>query len=160
MMPVYSLKRRRLWASWWLRRDIFGRWFCAHLCPLKRVNSVLHNPVQQSWNDGRFERGQTNFRQRYINRRIRFPNSIVKKVNEAALSKDVLHYFCKILAVAMIKDGVHYELMGIMQGKVIGKTMVMDSSHYQCKDACNARNSAAEYMVQYTTGSERVRRLG
>ncbi|KAF9269269.1 Mov34-domain-containing protein [Marasmius fiardii PR-910] len=94
-----------------------------------------------------------------------------RKVNDAAPWKQDPQYFkkCKISAVALIKmviharSGVPYEIMGMMQGKVIGTTMViMDSFALPVQGTetrVNAGNEAAEYMVQYTTGSERVGRL-
>ncbi|KAG7094179.1 hypothetical protein E1B28_007788 [Marasmius oreades] len=102
---------------------------------------------------------------------FKFDREEQKKVIDAALWKDDPHYFkqCKISAVALIKmviharSGVPYEIMGMMQGKVIGTTMViMDSFALPVQGTetrVNAGNEAAEYMVQYTTGSERVGRL-
>ena len=98
------------------------------------------------------------------------------------------HYFkiCKISAVAIIKmvcrrpvaysnaadrirqviharSGVPYEIMGLMQGKVMGDTLViMDSFALPVQGTetrVNAANEANEYMVQYLTESERVRFL-
>jgi len=95
------------------------------------------------------------------------------------------HYFktCKISAVAIIKmvrrpimaysdatdhilqviharSGVPYEIMGLMQGKVMGDTLViMDSFALPVQGTetrVNAANEANEYMVQYLTESERV----
>ncbi|ESK84340.1 cop9 signalosome complex subunit 5 [Moniliophthora roreri MCA 2997] len=94
-----------------------------------------------------------------------------RKIVNAAPWKEDPHYFkkCKISAVALIKmviharSGVPYEIMGMMQGKIIGTTMViMDSFALPVQGTetrVNAGNEAAEYMVQYTTGSEQVGRL-
>ena len=101
-------------------------------------------------------------------------------------TRDSPHYFktCKISAVAIIKmvcrppvanletadrtlqviharSGVPYEIMGLMQGKVMGDTLViMDSFALPVQGTetrVNAANEANEYMVQYLTESERVR---
>ena len=101
------------------------------------------------------------------------------------MSKSSPHYFktCKISAVAIIKmvsrqtavcwdavdcilqviharSGVPYEIMGLMQGKVMGDTLViMDSFALPVQGTetrVNAANEANEYMVQYLTESERV----
>ncbi|KAH9852444.1 Mov34-domain-containing protein [Lenzites betulinus] len=81
------------------------------------------------------------------------------------------HYFkvCKISAVALIKMAIHarsgvpYEIMGIMQGKVIGNALVIIDSFalpvQGTETRVNAANEANEYMVQYVQGSEQVSRL-
>jgi len=81
------------------------------------------------------------------------------------------HYFktCKISAVALIKmviharSGVPWEIMGLMQGKVIGHSIViMDSFALPVQGTetrVNAANEANEYMVQYVQESEKVGRL-
>ncbi|RDX54713.1 Mov34-domain-containing protein [Lentinus brumalis] len=81
------------------------------------------------------------------------------------------HYFkvCKISAVALIKMAIHarsgvpYEIMGIMQGKVVGKALVIIDSFalpvQGTETRVNAANEANEYMVQYVQGSEQVQRL-
>ncbi|KAI9065609.1 Mov34-domain-containing protein [Trametes sanguinea] len=81
------------------------------------------------------------------------------------------HYFkvCKISAVALIKMAIHarsgvpYEIMGIMQGKVVGNALVIVDSFalpvQGTETRVNAQNEANEYMVQYVQGSERVSRL-
>ncbi|KAL0069026.1 COP9 signalosome catalytic subunit rri1 [Marasmius tenuissimus] len=91
-----------------------------------------------------------------------------KRINDAAPWKNDPHYFkkCKISAVALIKmviharSGVPYEIMGMMQGKIIGTTMViMDSFALPVQGTetrVNAGNEAAEYMVQYMEGSGKV----
>lgn len=78
------------------------------------------------------------------------------------------HFFktCRISAVALIKmviharSGVPYEIMGMMQGKVVGNTMVIIDSFalpvQGTETRVNAANEAYEYMVQYIQGSERV----
>ncbi|KAK1221326.1 COP9 signalosome catalytic subunit rri1 [Marasmius sp. AFHP31] len=94
-----------------------------------------------------------------------------RRINDAAPWKNDPHYFkkCKISAVALIKmviharSGVPYEIMGMMQGKIIGTTMViMDSFALPVQGTetrVNAGNEAAEYMVQYMEGSGKVGRL-
>ncbi|KAL0571024.1 COP9 signalosome catalytic subunit rri1 [Marasmius crinis-equi] len=111
-----------------------------------------------------------------------------KKIDSAAPWESDPHYFkkCKISAVALIKmvgslfhswksywkvllqviharSGVPYEIMGMMQGKVMGTTMViMDSFALPVQGTetrVNAGNEAAEYMVQYNEGSKQVGRL-
>ncbi|KAI0037234.1 Mov34-domain-containing protein [Vararia minispora EC-137] len=91
-------------------------------------------------------------------------------LNEAPWTKDP-HYFksCKISAVALVKmviharSGVPYEIMGLMQGKVVGKSLViMDSFALPVQGTetrVNAGNEASEYMVQYQAESEKVGRL-
>ncbi|GBE87458.1 Mov34-domain-containing protein [Sparassis latifolia] len=81
------------------------------------------------------------------------------------------HYFkvCKISAVALIKmviharSGVPHEIMGMMQGKVVGNALVIVDSFalpvQGTETRVNAANEAYEYMVQYVEGSERVGRL-
>ncbi|KAI5888205.1 Mov34-domain-containing protein [Schizophyllum commune H4-8] len=93
-----------------------------------------------------------------------------RKINrEAPWSKDP-HYFklCKISAVALIKmviharSGVPHEIMGLMQGKVMGTTLViMDSFALPVQGTetrVNAANEANEYMVEYIQGSEKAQR--
>ena len=59
------------------------------------------------------------------------------------------------------RSGVPYEIMGIMQGKVVGKALVIIDSFalpvQGTETRVNAANEANEYMVQYVQGSERVR---
>ncbi|KAI0360499.1 Mov34-domain-containing protein [Trametes cingulata] len=90
--------------------------------------------------------------------------------NERPWARDP-HYFkvCKISAVALIKMAIHarsgvpYEIMGIMQGKVMGNALVVVDSFalpvQGTETRVNAQNEANEYMVQYVQGSERVSRL-
>ncbi|TRM59599.1 JAB1/Mov34/MPN/PAD-1 ubiquitin protease-domain-containing protein [Schizophyllum amplum] len=93
-----------------------------------------------------------------------------RKINrEAPWAKDP-HYFklCKISAVALIKmviharSGVPHEIMGLMQGKVMGTTLViMDSFALPVQGTetrVNAANEANEYMVEYIQGSEKAQR--
>jgi len=65
-----------------------------------------------------------------------------------------------ILQVIHARSGVPYEIMGLMQGKVMGDTLViMDSFALPVQGTetrVNAANEANEYMVQYLTESERV----
>lgn len=66
----------------------------------------------------------------------------------------------RILQVIHARSGVPYEIMGLMQGKVMGDTLViMDSFALPVQGTetrVNAANEANEYMVQYLTESERV----
>ena len=59
------------------------------------------------------------------------------------------------------RSGVPYEIMGIMQGKVVGNALVIVDSFalpvQGTETRVNAANEANEYMVQYVEGSERVR---
>nr|GAT57603.1 predicted protein [Mycena chlorophos] len=94
-----------------------------------------------------------------------------RRINrEAPWSKDP-HYFksCKISAVALIKmviharSGVPHEIMGLMQGKVVGNALViMDSFALPVQGTetrVNAANEANEYMVEYIEKSEKAGRL-
>ena len=53
--------------------------------------------------------------------------------------------------------------MGLMQGKVVGSSLVIIDSFalpvQGTETRVNAQNEANEYMVQYIQGSERVRSL-
>jgi len=94
-----------------------------------------------------------------------------RKILRAEPWKSDPHYFktCKISAVALIKmviharSGVPYEIMGLMQGKVVGTSLViMDSFALPVQGTetrVNAANEANEYMVQYIASCERVGRL-
>jgi len=101
----------------------------------------------------------------------RFDAEANKKFNqEMPWTKDP-HYFkvCKISAVALIKmviharSGVPHEIMGLMQGKAIGNTIViMDSFALPVQGTetrVNAQNEANEYMVEYIQESEKAGRL-
>ena len=59
------------------------------------------------------------------------------------------------------RSGVPHEIMGLMQGKVMGTTLViMDSFALPVQGTetrVNAANEANEYMVEYIQGSEKVR---
>ena len=59
------------------------------------------------------------------------------------------------------RSGVPHEIMGLMQGKVIGTSLVIIDSFalpvQGTETRVNAQNEANEYMVQYIQGSERVR---
>ncbi|KAI0038306.1 hypothetical protein FA95DRAFT_1233577 [Auriscalpium vulgare] len=61
------------------------------------------------------------------------------------------------------RDRVPHEIMGLMQGKVVGDSLViiMDSFALPVQGTetrVNAANEANEYMVQYIQESEKVRR--
>lgn len=60
------------------------------------------------------------------------------------------------------RSGVPHEIMGLMQGKVIGNSLViMDSFALPVQGTetrVNAANEANEYMVEYIEKSEKVRR--
>jgi len=91
-------------------------------------------------------------------------------LQQAPWDKDP-HYFksCKISAVALIKmviharSGVPHEIMGLMQGKVVGNSIViMDSFALPVQGTetrVNAANEANEYMVTYIQECEKVKRL-
>ena len=59
------------------------------------------------------------------------------------------------------RSGVPHEIMGLMQGRVMGTTLViMDSFALPVQGTetrVNAANEANEYMVEYIQGSEKVR---
>jgi COP9 signalosome complex subunit 5 len=61
------------------------------------------------------------------------------------------------------RSGVPWEIMGLMQGKVVGHSLViMDSFALPVQGTetrVNAANEANEYMVQYIQESEKVRHL-
>uniref|UniRef100_A0A8H8CFE3 COP9 signalosome complex subunit 5 n=1 Tax=Psilocybe cubensis TaxID=181762 RepID=A0A8H8CFE3_PSICU len=101
----------------------------------------------------------------------RFDVEADKKINnEQPWTKDP-HYFksCKISAIALIKmviharSGVPYEIMGLMQGKVMGNSLViMDSFALPVQGTetrVNAAHEANEYMVEYISQSEKAQRL-
>lgn len=58
------------------------------------------------------------------------------------------------------RSGVPYEIMGLMQGKVMGETLViMDSFALPVQGTetrVNAANEANEYMVEYSNQSEKA----
>ncbi|KAH7921832.1 Mov34-domain-containing protein [Leucogyrophana mollusca] len=94
-----------------------------------------------------------------------------KQINREEPWRKDPHYFksCKISAVALIKmviharSGVPHEIMGLMQGKVMGSTLViMDSFALPVQGTetrVNAANEANEYMVTYIQESEKAKRL-
>jgi COP9 signalosome complex subunit 5 len=94
-----------------------------------------------------------------------------KRVNQEAPWKKDPHYFksCRISAVALIKmviharSGVPHEIMGLMQGKVVGDSIVvMDSFALPVQGTetrVNAANEAYEYMVEYLENSKKAGRL-
>ena len=59
------------------------------------------------------------------------------------------------------RSGVPYEIMGLMQGKVVGTSLViMDSFALPVQGTetrVNAANEANEYMVEYISNNEKVR---
>ncbi|KAG8787067.1 COP9 signalosome catalytic subunit rri1, partial [Serendipita sp. 405] len=86
--------------------------------------------------------------------------------NQAPWSSDPHHFkSCRISAVALIKmviharSGVPHEIMGLMQGKVVGSSLViMDSFALPVQGTetrVNAANEANEYMVEYLESSKR-----
>ncbi|KAI0065232.1 Mov34-domain-containing protein [Artomyces pyxidatus] len=93
-----------------------------------------------------------------------------KRLNREAPWSTNPTYFktCKISAVALIKmviharSGVPHEIMGLMQGKVIGDALVIIDSFalpvQGTETRVNAANEANEYMVQYIQESEKVGR--
>ncbi|KAF8970099.1 JAB1/Mov34/MPN/PAD-1 ubiquitin protease-domain-containing protein [Flammula alnicola] len=101
----------------------------------------------------------------------RFDVAANKRINaESPWTKDP-HYFksCRISAIALIKmviharSGVPYEIMGLMQGKVVGNSLIiMDSFALPVQGTetrVNAANEANEYMVEYISKSEKAGRL-
>lgn len=67
------------------------------------------------------------------------------------------------MQVIHARSGVPHEIMGLMQGKVVGNTIViMDSFALPVQGTetrVNAAAEANEYMVEYIQGSEKVRCL-
>lgn len=65
------------------------------------------------------------------------------------------------MQVIHARSGVPHEIMGLMQGKVVGNSIViMDSFALPVQGTetrVNAANEANEYMVEYIQGSEKVR---
>lgn len=59
------------------------------------------------------------------------------------------------------RSGVPYEIMGVMQGKVSGTSLVIVDSFalpvQGTETRVNAANEANEYMVEYVQGNEKVR---
>ncbi|KAH9939870.1 Mov34-domain-containing protein [Amylocystis lapponica] len=101
----------------------------------------------------------------------RYDSDANRRINrEAPWARDP-HYFkvCKISAVALIKmviharSGVPHEIMGLMQGKVMGNALVIIDSFalpvQGTETRVNAANEANEYMVQYIEGSNKVGRM-
>ncbi|KAF8735588.1 hypothetical protein AX14_001838 [Amanita brunnescens Koide BX004] len=101
----------------------------------------------------------------------RFDPEQDKRINRDSPWKNDPHYFksCKISAVALIKmviharSGVPHEIMGLMQGKVVGDSIVvMDSFALPVQGTetrVNAASEAYEYMVEYMENSKKVGRL-
>ncbi|KZP11460.1 Mov34-domain-containing protein [Athelia psychrophila] len=102
---------------------------------------------------------------------FKYDTALNKKINKEALWTKDPHYFkkCKISAIALIKmviharSGVPHEIMGLMQGKVMGDALiVMDSFALPVQGTetrVNAANEANEYMVEYIQNSEKAGRL-
>ncbi|PFH47658.1 hypothetical protein AMATHDRAFT_197732 [Amanita thiersii Skay4041] len=101
----------------------------------------------------------------------RFDREENKRINdEAPWAKDP-HYFksCKISAIALIKmviharSGVPHEIMGLMQGKVVGDSIVVFDSFalpvQGTETRVNAASEANEYMVEYLENSQKSGRL-
>ncbi|KAG1867220.1 JAB1/Mov34/MPN/PAD-1 ubiquitin protease-domain-containing protein [Suillus subalutaceus] len=88
-----------------------------------------------------------------------------KRINrEAPWDKDPQYFkSCKISAVIHARSGVPHEIMGLMQGKVMGNSLViMDSFALPVQGTetrVNAANEANEYMVKYISESEKAKRL-
>ena len=65
-----------------------------------------------------------------------------------------------LFQVIHARSGVPWEIMGLMQGKVVGHSIViMDSFALPVQGTetrVNAQNEANEYMVQYMEESEKV----
>ncbi|KAL5521647.1 RRI1 [Sanghuangporus sanghuang] len=97
------------------------------------------------------------------------PDAYRESVKGQPWKADPNHFkTCKISAVALIKmviharSGVPYEIMGLMQGKAVGDTLiVMDSFALPVQGTetrVNAAEAANEYSVEYVGGSEKVGR--
>ncbi|KAK7032927.1 MPN domain-containing protein [Favolaschia claudopus] len=101
----------------------------------------------------------------------RFDAEANRRINREEPWKKDPHYFksCKISAVALIKmviharSGVPHEIMGMMQGKVVGTSLViMDSFALPVQGTetrVNAASEANEYMVEYIDKSGKAGRL-
>ncbi|KAH8116206.1 Mov34-domain-containing protein [Phellopilus nigrolimitatus] len=101
---------------------------------------------------------------------FRFDAEANKAILKEQPWKNDPHYFksCKISAVALIKmviharSGVPWEIMGLMQGKVVGDALVVIDSFalpvQGTETRVNAAEAANEYMVEYVGGSEKVER--
>ncbi|KAF8635771.1 hypothetical protein AX17_003859 [Amanita inopinata Kibby_2008] len=98
------------------------------------------------------------------------PEENKRIIREASWNSDPRHFkSCKISAVALIKmviharSGVPQEIMGLMQGKVVGDSVVvMDSFALPVQGTetrVNAANEANEYMVEYLENSQKTGRL-
>ncbi|RXW16976.1 hypothetical protein EST38_g8885 [Candolleomyces aberdarensis] len=87
------------------------------------------------------------------NRQINRDAPWAKEISAVALIKMVIH----------ARSGVPHEIMGLMQGKVVGNTIViMDSFALPVQGTetrVNAAAEANEYMVEYIQGSEKAGRL-
>lgn len=93
-----------------------------------------------------------------------------KQINKEAPWKSDPHYFknVKISAIALIKMVIHarsggvYEIMGLMQGRVQGDTLVILDSFalpvQGTETRVSAGNEALEYMAQYIESSEKAGR--
>lgn len=64
------------------------------------------------------------------------------------------------MQVIHARSGVPHEIMGLMQGKVMGDSLVIIDSFalpvQGTETRVNAQNEANEYMVQYISESEKV----
>ncbi|KAF8166253.1 JAB1/Mov34/MPN/PAD-1 ubiquitin protease-domain-containing protein [Pholiota molesta] len=101
----------------------------------------------------------------------RFDAAADKRINNEQPWKKDPHFFktCRISAIALIKmviharSGVPYEIMGLMQGKVVDNSLIiMDSFALPVQGTetrVNAANEANEYMVEYVNQSEKAGRL-
>ncbi|THH31010.1 hypothetical protein EUX98_g3191 [Antrodiella citrinella] len=100
----------------------------------------------------------------------KYDPDIQKRIlRDSPWSKDP-HYFktCKIAATALIKmviharSGVPYEIMGLMQGKVMGNSLVILDSFalpvQGTETRVNAADEANEYMVQYLEAGRKAGR--
>jgi COP9 signalosome complex subunit 5 len=113
----------------------------------------------------------------YSEELVNLVNFLLKKPNNKSMNSFIMecffsfyspHHFkhVKISAVALIKMVIHarrggnLEIMGLMQGKVMGDTMVvMDAFALPVEGTetrVNAQQEAFEYMVQYQSTSSEV----
>ncbi|TFK98545.1 JAB1/Mov34/MPN/PAD-1 ubiquitin protease-domain-containing protein [Pterulicium gracile] len=101
---------------------------------------------------------------------IKFDHDANQKIMREEPWKKDPHYFksCKISAMALVKMVIHarsggmYEIMGLLQGKVMGNTIVvMDSFALPVQGTetrVNASNEANEYIVEYLEESRKAQR--
>ena len=92
-----------------------------------------------------------------------FSHCIDKDGTCSVLTSSYSNVHHDLLKVIHARSGVPYEIMGLMQGKVVGTSIVvMDSFALPVQGTetrVNAANEANEYMVEYIGKSEKVLEL-